>query len=123
MPLLAVVLLPCLLVCCAPEALRSLPDLSAADIAGGGIVPFARVGGLTSPRTWKAAACPLEATSYSCYWHNATRGREVEHRPIPGAKRPFSVATFESLIRCRDLVFVGDSLAGQFFQTVACLLR
>eukprot|EP00667_Euglena_gracilis_P020256 EG_transcript_21898 len=42
---------------------------------------------------------------------------------MPGAKRPFSVATFESLIRCRDLVLAGDSITGQFFQTLACLLR
>eukprot|EP00667_Euglena_gracilis_P010361 EG_transcript_10547 len=47
----------------------------------------------------------------------------MEHRPIPGAKRPFSVVTFESIIRCRDLIFVGDSLMGQFFQAVACMLR
>eukprot|EP00667_Euglena_gracilis_P015675 EG_transcript_16307 len=62
-------------------------------------------------------------TSFSCYWHNATRGWRADRRPIPGARRPFSAATFERLVRCRDLVLVGDSLLLQFWQTLVCLLR
>eukprot|EP00667_Euglena_gracilis_P011838 EG_transcript_12121 len=107
------------------ESSQHPPDLSAADIAKTvGFAPFARVqGGGLSAKEWEAAACPLETTSYSCYWHNFTRGWEAEHRPISGAKRLFSTATFESLIRCRDLIIVGDSVAIQFYQTLICLLR
>eukprot|EP00667_Euglena_gracilis_P015082 EG_transcript_15662 len=113
----------CLLLPCSPKPFP-LSDLSAAELAGNAShMPFARVHGTLSPQQWKAAACPLEGTSFSCYWHNFTRGWEAEHRPIPGAKRLFSLATFEELVRCRDLVFIGDSLAGQFWQTVACLMR
>eukprot|EP00667_Euglena_gracilis_P013117 EG_transcript_13517 len=97
-------------------------DLSAADIAAHG-APFARVSGHPYPLQWKHQTCPLEVTSFSCYWHNFTRGWELEHRPIPGAHRPFLLAAFESLIRCRDLLLIGDSLIGQFYQTLACLLR
>eukprot|EP00667_Euglena_gracilis_P020276 EG_transcript_21913 len=96
-------------------------DLSAADIAAHG-APFARVSGHPHPLQRKQQ-CPLEVTSFSCYWHNFTRGWEVEHRPIPGGHRPFSLATFESLIRCRDLLLIGDSLTGQFYETLACLLH
>eukprot|EP00667_Euglena_gracilis_P026261 EG_transcript_31465 len=62
-------------------------------------------------------------TSYSCYWHNVTHGREVEHHPLPGACRPFSAPALRRLLQCRDIIFVGDSMAVQFWQTVTCLLH
>eukprot|EP00667_Euglena_gracilis_P033520 EG_transcript_54850 len=105
-----------LLLPCARISASHRSDLSAADISAHG-VSFARVSGPPYPYQWKLQACPLEITSFSCYWHNFTRGWEMEHRPIPNAHRPFALAIFESLIRCRDLVFVGDSLAGQFYET------
>eukprot|EP00667_Euglena_gracilis_P012418 EG_transcript_12748 len=107
-----------------PPAHHNGIGLSPAEMVNrGDFVPFARVGGSLSPQNWKAAACPLEMTAYSCYWHNASRGSAVEHRPIPTAHRAFPVAAFEELLRCRDVIFVGDSITRQFWQTLACMLR
>eukprot|EP00668_Euglena_longa_P001880 GGOE01002201.1.p1 GENE.GGOE01002201.1~~GGOE01002201.1.p1 ORF type:complete len:339 (+),score=20.64 GGOE01002201.1:52-1068(+) len=99
----------------------SVPGLSASQIANNE-AKFSRVEGSRSPRRWLATACPLEMTSTSCYWHNFSRAWELENRPLPGVSHPFSVSKFEELIRCRTLVFVGDSVALQFWQAVGCLM-
>eukprot|EP00667_Euglena_gracilis_P017882 EG_transcript_18909 len=96
-------------------------SLSAFDI-GNGRGTFARVEGRHHPQLWRAAACPVEMTSTSCYWHNYSRAWDLEHRPLPEASRPFSVSEFEELIRCRTVLFLGDSVALQFWQAVTCLM-
>eukprot|EP00668_Euglena_longa_P011494 GGOE01013900.1.p1 GENE.GGOE01013900.1~~GGOE01013900.1.p1 ORF type:complete len:358 (-),score=23.99 GGOE01013900.1:175-1248(-) len=83
---------------------------------------FSRVEGSQSPQSWRAAACPLEMTSTSCYWHDFSRAFELENRRLPGASHPFSVSEFEKLIRCRTVFFIGDSVALQFWQAVGCLM-
>eukprot|EP00667_Euglena_gracilis_P028650 EG_transcript_36804 len=75
-------------------------NLSAFDI-GHGNATFARVEGVPDPQRWRAAACPVEMTSTSCYWHNRSRAAELEHRPLPGVCRPFRMEEFLELIRCR----------------------
>eukprot|EP00667_Euglena_gracilis_P017123 EG_transcript_18001 len=98
--------------------------LSAADLAGGGVgvAPFAREDGQKAPQRWEAAACPAESTTFSCYRRDYQRAWELEHRPFPGACRLFSDTAFLKLIQGRSLLFVGDSIMGQFWSTVTCLL-
>eukprot|EP00667_Euglena_gracilis_P011026 EG_transcript_11246 len=89
---------------------------------GGGRAHFARVQGATCPNVWKTQACRAETISASCYWRNYTRGQALEHAPIRSACRRFSLPVFADVMRCRTLLFVGDSPSLQHWQSLVCSL-
>eukprot|EP00668_Euglena_longa_P002554 GGOE01002983.1.p1 GENE.GGOE01002983.1~~GGOE01002983.1.p1 ORF type:complete len:382 (-),score=86.44 GGOE01002983.1:486-1589(-) len=81
---------------------------------------FARVQGSSCPKVWRAHACRAETTATSCYWRNYSRGRALEHTSIPSACRKFSLPIFQDVMRCRTLLFVGDSPSLQHWQSLVC---
>ena len=69
---------------------------------------------------WQEHACPAEINTYSCYWQNQSRAAEVENIVEHG---DFAALRFLHLVQGRTLVFVGDSVLLQFWQSVVCRLN
>eukprot|EP00981_Chlorochromonas_danica_P006523 scaffold1420_cov182-Ochromonas_danica.AAC.1 len=78
----------------------------------------------TSQKQWVAQACPFQMSLYSCYFHtNRTQAALLEERnfyPQNTNCLPFRPYNFLTLLQGRHLVFLGDSILLQIWESLAC---
>lgn len=105
----------CLRAC--PAAVLFLSLLSRTPLA---VALFSRASG---PEAWRATACPVETTAYSCFFQNTTHAAELDAwRETPDDGND-ALRLVLQLLRGRTLRFVGDSVMSQVFQSVVCSLH
>ena len=75
---------------------------------------------------WRNLACPAEMRMYSCYLRSYSAGRDAENSQWHSTScrlDSFHPVSFLEHLRNRRLLFSGDSLQMQFFQTIVCSLH